>query len=159
MRRLAAAWCVRNDLPEPALEYSIAAGDVETVADLVGSLVLPTYQQGRVTTVQRWFRWLQDRGGIGKHPMAAVLASVVSAVTGRPAEAERWADVVDHWQIEGAARPDDPPAEAWAALVRAVLCRGGVKQMRAGADEAARRFVAEGIKALIAAFCLGLARI
>ncbi len=158
LRRRAAAWCMRNDLPEAALEYSIAAGDVDTVADLVGWLVLPTYQQGRVSTVQRWFRWLQERGGIGKHPMAAVLASVVSAVTGRPAEAERWADVVDHWQFGDGARPGDPPAEAWAALVRAVLCRGGVKQMRADADEAARRFAAEGIMAPIAALCKGLSR-
>jgi LuxR family maltose regulon positive regulatory protein len=159
LRRRAAAWCLRNDMPEPALEYFIAAGDVEAVADLVGKLVLPTYQQGRVTTVQQWFRWLQDRGGIGKHPMAAVLAAVVSAVTGRPAEAERWADIVDHWQFGAAARPDDRLAEAWAALVRAVLCRGGVKQMRADADEAARRFAAAGIKAPIATFCRGLARI
>ena len=159
LRRRAAAWCLRNDLPESALEYSIAAGDVETAADLVGRLVLPAYQQGRVTTVQRWFRWLQDRGGIGKHPMAAVLASVVSVVTGRPAEAERWADVVDHWQFGGAARPDDPPAEAWAALVRAALCRGGVKQMRADADEAVRRFAAEGIMAPIGTLCQGLARL
>ena len=159
LRRRAAAWCVRNDLPESALEYSIAAGDVDTVADLTGRLVLPTYQQGRVTTVQRWFRWLQDRGGIGKHPMAAVLASVVSAVTGRPTEAERWADMVDRWQFGDGARPDDPPAEAWAALVRAVLCRGGVMQMRADADEAVRRFAAEGIKAPIASLCQGLARI
>ena len=97
----------------------MAAGDVETVAGLMGRLVLPTYQQGRVTTVQRWFRWLQDRGGIGNHPMAAVLASVVCAVTGRPAEAERWADVVDQWQFGNPAQPDDPPAEAWAALIRA----------------------------------------
>jgi hypothetical protein len=84
-------------LPESALEYSIAAGDVDTVADLTGRLVLPTYQQGRVTTVQRWFRWLQDRGG--------------------------------------------------------------VMQMRADADEAVRRFAAEGIKAPIASLCQGLARI
>ena len=159
LRRRAAAWCARNDLPEPALEYSIAAGDVETAADLAGRLVLPTYQQGRVSTVQRWFQWLQERGGIGKHPRAAALASVVSAVTGRPAEAERWADVVDHWQSGGAARPGDPPAEAWAALVRALLCRGGVKQMRTDADEAARRFTAEGIMAPIGALCQGLARI
>jgi LuxR family maltose regulon positive regulatory protein len=159
LHRRAAAWCVRNDLPEPALEYSIAAGDVETVADLTGRLVLPTYQQGRVTTVQRWFRWLQDRGGIGKHPMAAVLASVVSAVTGRPAEAERWADIVDRWQFGDGARPDNPPAEAWAALVRAVLCRGGVMQMHGDADEAVRGFAAEGIRAPIASLCQGLARI
>ena len=157
--RRAAAWCVRNDLPEPALEYSMAAGDVDTVADLTGRLVVPTYQQGRVTTVQRWFRWLQDRGEIGKHPMTAVLASVVSAVTGRPTEAERWADIVDRWQFGDGARPDDPPAEAWAALVRAVLCRGGVMQMRADADEAVLRFAAEGIRAPIASLCQGLARI
>src|SRR5215468_8736013 len=34
LRRRAAAWCLRNDLAEEALEYSIAAGDVDTVADL-----------------------------------------------------------------------------------------------------------------------------
>ena len=60
-------------------------------------------------------------------------------MTGRPAEAERWADVVDRWQSGDAARPDDPAAEAWAALLRACLCRHGVEQMRADADEAVRR--------------------
>ena len=37
LRRRAADWCLRNDLPEEALEYSIAAGDVDTVARLVQS--------------------------------------------------------------------------------------------------------------------------
>ena len=130
-----------------------------TVARLVGKLWLPTYRQGRVTTVQRWLRWLEDRGGIEGHPMAAVLAALVSAVTGRPAEAERWADVVDRWQYEDAARPDDPSAEAWAALLRAVLCRRGVEQMRADADEAVRRFAAEGIVAPVGSrSCQGIAR-
>ena len=45
LRRRAAAWCMRNDLPEPALEYCIAAEEVETAADLVGRLVLPTYRK------------------------------------------------------------------------------------------------------------------
>ena len=75
LRRRAAGWCVRNDLPEEALEYSMAAGDVDAAAAWRRTR-LPTYRQGRVTTVQRWFRWLEDRGGIGKHPMAAVLASL-----------------------------------------------------------------------------------
>ena len=35
LRRRAAAWCLRNNLPEEALEYSMAAGDVDTVARLV----------------------------------------------------------------------------------------------------------------------------
>lgn len=75
--------------------------------------------------------------------MAAVLASLLSVLTARPADAERWADLVDRWQYGDAARPDDPAAEAWAALLRAIMCRRGVKQMRADADEAVRRFAAE----------------
>ena len=30
--------------------------------------------------------------------MAAVLAALFCALTGRPVEAERWADAVDRWQ-------------------------------------------------------------
>jgi hypothetical protein len=63
---------------------------------------------------------------------------------GRPAEAERWADVVDRWQYQGAARSGDPFIEAVAALNRALLGRRGVTQMRADADEAASKFAAAG---------------
>jgi LuxR family maltose regulon positive regulatory protein len=34
LRRRAAAWCLENGLPEEALEYSLAAGDVDGVAGL-----------------------------------------------------------------------------------------------------------------------------
>ena len=98
LRRRAAGWCVRNDLPEEALEYSMAAGDVDAAAGLVEKLVVPAHRQGRVPTVKRWLRWLEDRGGIEGHPMAAVLAALFCALTGRPVEAERWADAVDRWQ-------------------------------------------------------------
>jgi LuxR family transcriptional regulator, maltose regulon positive regulatory protein len=137
--RRAARWCLHNSLPEDALEYSIAAGDVGTVAHLAEKLTVPTYQQGRRTTPQRWLRWLEDRGGIEGHPMAAVMTAVVYAMTGRPAEAERWADVVDRWQYGETIRPGDPAAEAWAAVLRVVMCRSGVEQMRADADDAVRR--------------------
>ena len=60
--------------------------------------MVPAYRQGRATTIQRWFGWLEDRGGIEGHPMVAVLASLFSALTGRPVEAGRWADAVDRWQ-------------------------------------------------------------
>jgi LuxR family transcriptional regulator, maltose regulon positive regulatory protein len=144
LRRRAAGWCLRNGRPEEALEYSIAAGDVETAAGLVTGLAVGIYRQGRVSTVERWFGWLDERGGIGGHPMAAVLVSLLSALTARPTEAERWVDVVDRWQCGDAAPPDNPAAEAWAALLRAILCRRGVEQMRADADEAVRRFAAGG---------------
>ena len=159
LRRRAAGWCLRNDLPEAALEYFIAAGDVGEAARLVEKRWLPAFRQGRIATLQRWFRWLEDRGGIEGHPMAAVWASLLAAQTGRPADAERWADVVDRWQYQDATGPDDPHAEAWAAALRALLCRHGVEQMRADADETVRRFATAGIVAPAGAFLQGLARV
>ena len=159
LRRRAAGWCARNDLPEEAMEYTIAAGDVDMAAALVGKLGVRAYRQGKTAAVQRWLRWLQDRGETEGHPMVAVLAGLLSAVTGRAAEAERWADVVDRWQYGEASGPDDPAAEAWAALLRAVLCRHGVKQMRADADEAARLFAAESVPEPAAALMQGVARV
>ena len=159
LQRRAASWCLRNDLPEEALEYSIAAGDVDGAARLVQKLWLPADRQGRTTTIQRWFRWLEDRDGIKGHPMLAVQAAFVFETTGRPAEAERWADVVDRRQYQDAARPDAPAAEAWAAVLRAMLCRRGAEQMRADADEAVRRCTEEGILVPIATLLQGIARI
>ena len=159
LRRRAAGWCLDNGMPEAALEYSMAAGDVDAAARLVGQLVVPAYRQGRVTTIQRWFGWLEDRGGIEGHPMAAVLASFFSALMGRPVDAERWADAVDRWQYGDPARPDDPAAEAWAAMLRAILCRRGVEQMRADADEAVRRFAAESFVTPAPALLQGIARV
>jgi LuxR family transcriptional regulator, maltose regulon positive regulatory protein len=159
LRRRAAGWCLRNGLPEEALEYSMAAGDVDAAAGLVEQLVVPTHRQGRVTTIQGWLRWLEGRGGVAGHPMAAVLAGLFWALTGRPAEAERWADAVDHWQYGDPARPDDPSTEAWAAVLRAFLCRRGAEQMRADADEAVRRFAAHSFVTPAPAFLQGIARV
>ena len=159
LRRRAAGWCARNDLPEEAVEYSIAMGDVDMAAALVGQLGVRAYRQGRVAAVQRWLRWLDEQGGTEGHPMVAVLAGILSTATGQAAEAERWADVVDHWQYGEASGPDDQAAEAWAALLRAVLCQHGVKQMRADADEAARLFAAESVWEPAAALMQGLARV
>jgi LuxR family maltose regulon positive regulatory protein len=159
LRRRAAGWCLANGLPEAALEYSMAAGDVDAAAGLAEKLAVPAHRQGRVTTIQRWFGWLEDRGGIEGHPMAAVLAALLSALTGRAAEAERWADAVDRWQYGDTARPDDPSTEAWAAMVRALLCRHGAERMRADADEAVRRFATESFVIPTHKLVQGIARV
>jgi LuxR family transcriptional regulator, maltose regulon positive regulatory protein len=159
LRRRAAGWCLRSGLPEEALEYSMAAGDVGAAAGLIQKLAIPAHRHGRVPTIQRWFRWLDDQGGIEGHPMAAVLAALLSALTGRPAEAERWAEAVDRWQHGDPARRGDPVTEAWAAVLRAFLCRRGVKQMRADADEAVERFAAHNVVTPAPALLQGIARI
>jgi LuxR family maltose regulon positive regulatory protein len=91
--------------------------------------------------------------------MAAVLAALFCALTGRPVEAERWADAVDRWQYGDPARPGDPSAEAWAAVMRTFLCRRGVEQMRADADEAVRRFAAQSFVTPAPTFLQGIARV
>src|SRR6516165_2925709 len=158
LRRRAAGWCLRNGLPEEALEYSMAAEDVEAAARLVAGLAVPAYRQGRVTTVQRWFGWLEDRGAIERYPIVAVLAAIFSAATGHPVDAARWGDAVDRWHDRDA-RPKDPSAEAWAVLLRAMLCRRGIEQMRADADDAARMFAAAGFMTPAPALLQGTAGI
>ena len=119
-----------NGLPEEALEYSIAAGDVDAAAGLMGGVAVPAYRQGRVTTLLRWFRWLDERGGIEGHPMAAVLASLLAALTARPVDAERWADMVDRWQYADTARPADPPPRRGPPC--SGLCCAGAGSSRCG---------------------------
>jgi LuxR family maltose regulon positive regulatory protein len=160
LQHRAANWCLQNDLPEAALEYFMAAGNVDEAAQLVETLWDPAYRQGQITTRQRWIDWLDDRAVIDKHPMLAVWASYFAGETGRPREAERWADVVDRWQYGDPARPADPIIEGWAATLRAALGRGGVEQMRADADEAARQFAAQNnLAPLNVPFLQGLARV
>ena len=158
LRRRAARWCLHNGLPEQALEYSIAAGDTDSAAGLVGLLAVPVYRQGRVATLQRWLRWLEEQGAIGEQPLVLVVAAFVSVLTGRPVQAERWADVVDRWPYQDA-RAEDGPAQAWAALLRALMCRHGVEQMRADAEEALRRLAEQGLVSAGAVLMLGIARV
>src|SRR5499427_5365360 len=137
LRRRAAAWSQRNGLPEEALEYSMAAGDVEAAGRLVGTLMVPFYWQGRITTLHRWFRWLDERDGIERRPVVMVWAAAIAAILGRPAEAERWADAVDRWQYGVAARPADPLAEP--SLVAMARGDWGRAEALAGQAEAALR--------------------
>ena len=159
LRRRAAAWCVRNDLPEEALEYSMAAGDVDTAARLVEELWLPTYRRARITTLQRWFGWLDDRGGFEDHPRAAAYAALAALATGRAADAERMAHAVDRWRSQNVARAGNHRTEALAALLRTWLCRHGVEQMHADADEAARQYAAAGIMRPATGLLQGIAHI
>jgi LuxR family transcriptional regulator, maltose regulon positive regulatory protein len=73
--------------------------------------------------------------------------------------ADRWADVMERRRSNEAARAADPLADAESLLAQAFLCRHGVEQMCADADEAVVRLDAMGIVAPGAQFCQGVARI
>ena len=152
LQRRAADWCLENDLPEAALEYSMAAGDVDAAVRLVEMLWNMGYRQGHAATRERWIRWLADRDAIRGRPLLAVQAAFLAAHIGRAAEAERWSDLVDRWQYQGAARRNDPAAGLWAASLRAHMCRHGVEQMRADADDFAGQITADRIVTVPAPF-------
>ena len=142
LARRAAQWNERNGTPEQALEYWMQAGEVDAAARLIGTLAFPAYQRGRVTTLERWFGWLEDHAAIEDYPAVAVLAAMLHTWTGKSADAERWANVVER-AAAGASLPDGSPSiEPWLAGLRAMLCRDGVDQMRADAQLGAETMAA-----------------
>ena len=138
LQRRAAQWYERNREPEEALEYWMKAGEVDSVARLAGALAFPAYQRGRVATVERWLGWLEDRAAMESYPAIAVLAAMFCALTGEPTYAELWADVAHRGAAVTRLPDGSPSVEPWLALIRALLCRDGVEQMRADAQVAAR---------------------
>jgi len=144
LQRRAAQWYEHHGAPGEALGYWMTAGDVDATARLATALAFPTYQQGRAATAERWFRWLEDHGAMESHPTVAAQAAMIPAMTGKPADAERRARVAE--RAAGAVErgtvarlPDGSfTIEPWLALLRALLCRDGVGQMRADAELAAK---------------------
>jgi len=50
---------------------------------------------------------------MARHPAVAGQIALIASNTGRPAEAERWADMADRRQYQDASGAADPGAEAW----------------------------------------------
>jgi LuxR family transcriptional regulator, maltose regulon positive regulatory protein len=142
LHRRAAQWYEHHGAPSEALEHRMQAGDTDAAAGLAGVLAFPAYQYGRVATVERWFGWLEDRGAMQTRPSVAVLAAMLAAMTGKAAEAERWARIAELGATAASLPDGSPTTEPWLALLRAMLCRDGPDQMRADAELAARTMAA-----------------
>jgi LuxR family transcriptional regulator, maltose regulon positive regulatory protein len=135
LSRRAASWWEANGQPEVAIEYSAADGDTDELARLVTAGMFPYYRSGRVTTVERWLAMFDDSALLERYPAIAVFGVWLHALRGRPDVAERWALAVETSHSEEP-MPDGSPLEAWAATVRALLCRKGVEQMQIDAEVA-----------------------
>jgi LuxR family transcriptional regulator, maltose regulon positive regulatory protein len=131
----AADWCEANGLPELAIDHAQAAGDADRAARLVQSLAFPTYASGRAQTARRWFQWFADRGLVERYPLVATQGAFLQVLAGPPDDVERWAAAAERGlAAEGFAH--SVTLEPWRALLRALLCRDGVDQMRADARTA-----------------------
>jgi LuxR family maltose regulon positive regulatory protein len=135
LNRRAASWCEAGGRTEEAIEYSLAAGDTDGLARLVAASTFPYYRTGRVTTVERWLETFDEAELLHRFPAIATFGVWLHALRGRPDATLRWAAA-----LEGATAdqpmPDGSPLDAWAATVRALLCRRGVEQMLVDAEAA-----------------------
>jgi LuxR family maltose regulon positive regulatory protein len=136
VRRRASAWCRRNDLLEESVGYAIAAGDPDLVARRVADTALQMWAGGRAATVEGWFDWLAAHGTSDPYPPAAVQLALVRALTGHPADAERWSDAAERTSFDGVMPDGSSSIASWLALLRALLCRHGVDQMAIDAASA-----------------------
>ncbi len=159
LHRRAAQWHEGNAEPGEALRYWMQAGETDSAARLIGTLAFPAYQRGRVATAERWVGWLDDHASRERYPVIAVIAAMIAAMTGKPAEAERWAAIAER----GAAAVSMPDGslsiEPWLALTRALVCRDGAEQMRADAERAARTMAAGSFWRTAATLYQGMAHL
>ena len=138
----AMAWCIANDLPEEAVEYAHAAGEMDTLAGLLDTLTLPLHYDGRTETVDAWLRWFKDEDLV-RYPALAVYGAWIRALTGRPAEAERWLALADGATSTIALSDGSATIEPWIATLRAHMMRDGVEQALADAELALDQLPAE----------------
>jgi LuxR family transcriptional regulator, maltose regulon positive regulatory protein len=134
LTRRAARWCQDHGLVEAAIGYAMDAGDADLVARCVEQTAISVYRSGRLATVQRWFDWFDEHGLIQQYPAVAVLGAWIQALGGHAAAAERWADAAEHGSYEGMLPDGSASIDGWRALLRAKLCRHGIRQMRADAE-------------------------
>jgi LuxR family maltose regulon positive regulatory protein len=159
LRRRAARWHEGNGQAEEALEYWMQVGDADPVARLVTALAFPAYQRGMIATAERWFRWVEEHGDMEDYPTVAVLAALLAALTGKPADAERCARAAERGAVVPTLPDRSRSLQPWLALLRALLCRDGVAQMQADAELAAETMAAGSFWRTSAMVYLGVAHL
>jgi LuxR family transcriptional regulator, maltose regulon positive regulatory protein len=133
LNRRAMAWCIANDLPEAAIRYGHAAGDTDTVAGLVDALALRVHYDGRLETLQEWLGWFGD-DELRRYPALAVEGGWVRALTGRPADAERWLGLAEGATSAIPLSDGSATIEPWVATLRAGMMPDGVEPALADAN-------------------------
>ena len=138
LNRRAMAWCIANDLTEAAVLYGHAAGETDTVADLVEGLALPLYFDGRMQTAEEWFGWFGE-DELVRHPALAVYGAWIRVLTGRPEDAERLLALADGATSTGPLSDGSATIEPWIATLRAHMMQDGVERALTDANLALDR--------------------
>jgi LuxR family maltose regulon positive regulatory protein len=104
------------------------------MARLVERCTLSVYRSGRAATVEGWLDWLEAHGALERHVGVAVLAGLLATLQGRPAQADRLAELAERASHNGGPPDGRASIDSWLAFLRALRCHGGVASMRADAE-------------------------
>jgi len=152
LARRASVWCESNGLFDPAVHYAQLSGDVDRVGRLVLLGGLRQYAAGRADVLRGWLAWLTEHDSTDA--AVAVIGTWLAMLSGRSAEAERWAAIAEAGD-PSTGLPDGSPLEGWLLNMRAATARD---------DETMRNLAARALQLLApashfrspAAVCLGL---
>ena len=123
----AADWYEANGSPTLAVEHLLNTSDRDRCARLVAEVMVPAYQVGRISTVQRWLTSLGDSAVEG-YPPLAVLAGWVMVTTGQTAEALRWAAIVENASFDLVPADGTASFDSARAMLRVIMCPAGPEQ-------------------------------
>jgi LuxR family transcriptional regulator, maltose regulon positive regulatory protein len=129
----AADWYESNGSPALALEHLLNTTERDRCVQLAAELILPTYQAGQMTTVQRWLSALGP-SAVEEYPPLAVMAGWVAVLTGDTADAQRWAAFLDTASFDLVPVDGTASFESSWAMLRAAMCRAGPEQMATDAN-------------------------
>jgi LuxR family maltose regulon positive regulatory protein len=133
LHRHAGAWLEAHGEAVAAVDHALAGGDVEHAAALIGPLVLALERSGRGATTRRWLDAVGP-DALTRFPALALAAGWFAALGGDRPEAERWLALAEERSDEGFPALGAASAASGVALLRALMCPGGVEQMRADAE-------------------------
>lgn len=124
LHRRAAAWHEEHRMPVQAVEHLLLAGEIESAAERIAELGLPMYQLGQVSTVRRWLSELGD-GVVRSHPPLVVTMTWTAVLLGEVSAGERWARILDAFDLDTLPEGDRVAFESARAMVRAAMCERG----------------------------------
>jgi LuxR family transcriptional regulator, maltose regulon positive regulatory protein len=132
LHQRAADWYEANGSPAQAVEQLLYTTSWDRTIYLVTELTQPTYQAGKLATMQRWYRAIGDTN-IERYPPLAVNVGWTCVVTGDTTGALRWAAFVDAASFDLVPPDGTASFDSARAMLRAGMCANGPESMLADA--------------------------
>ena len=129
----AADWYESNGSPALALEHLLNTAERDRCVQPLAALILPTYQAGQLSTVQRWLSAVGD-AAIEEYPPLAVEAGWIAVLSGHSAEAQRWSAFLDTASFDPMPVDGTASFASARAMLRAATCAAGAEQMASDAS-------------------------